>query len=596
MRIFGRYHFREIRFHLLMVCFFLLVSFFFCLPLLKNLHQSCSGDWDYFATLYEVPSITLYEYKQFPLWNPYCGGGISLIGNPQAGFVSITFLLTSLFGVFAGLKLSVWLHTFIGLWGMWLISGELGVRGPARFLPPFIFMFSAPWPFHLAEGHIVWLPAAFLPLLMLSFLKGMESRRWLYGGVILEAAMIYEGGTYVLAYSVLFLAVFALCRAIEMRSMKPLVTIVVINFLAFFIAAPKLLPLLDLMGNHPRTMNVGGAVSWDDLLAMFLERDNSRGTIHLEFSAYVGLPVVVLYLFAVATLRKYKALIASSLFMLLLVIGNFAPFAPWTLFHRLPLFNNFQIPARSVIIFCFTVALLVGLYLTRLTQGSKWAPFLVGLMVLYIGTDLYLFGRSIFPQASIPAQVTVFRFSGLATLRRPATLYRVPPADSSRIFHSVTSFHEPFSQISIPDMERFRHGAWSDQYLPLLHNEGVTDAYEPIPFGHFALPSSDPGYRGEYHLQEKGDVTMLHWSPNQLSFRVCLPRDDRLIINQNYGPGWQSSAGTIEDDKGLLAVDLKRGAYEVTIRYLPHFFAVGLLISIVTVGVMAICWRRSGMG
>jgi len=102
---------------------FLALSLIFCFPLLKDLYSSGSGDWDYFMFLYEVPSITLFEYGQFLLWTPYCGGGISLIGNPQAGYLSPIFIFTALFGVAAGLKIAVLVHTFLGLWGMWLLSG-----------------------------------------------------------------------------------------------------------------------------------------------------------------------------------------------------------------------------------------------------------------------------------------------------------------------------------------------------------------------------------------------------------------------------------------------------------------------------------------
>ena len=64
---------------LLPTLLFFVLSLFFCSPLLKDLYSSGSGDWDNFMFLYEVPAITLFEFGQFPLWNPYCGGGISLI-------------------------------------------------------------------------------------------------------------------------------------------------------------------------------------------------------------------------------------------------------------------------------------------------------------------------------------------------------------------------------------------------------------------------------------------------------------------------------------------------------------------------------------
>jgi hypothetical protein len=121
-------NYRNIVLRLLAPMSFLTLSAAFSLPLLKDLYSSGSGDWDYFMFLYEGPSISLFEYKQFPLWNPYCGGGISMIGNPQAGYLSPIFLFTAIFGVAAGLKIAVLVHTFLGLWGMWLLSGHLRPR------------------------------------------------------------------------------------------------------------------------------------------------------------------------------------------------------------------------------------------------------------------------------------------------------------------------------------------------------------------------------------------------------------------------------------------------------------------------------------
>src|SRR6266567_3505401 len=205
------------------ILFFLVISFAFCFPLLKDLYLSCRGDWDFYLFLHEIPSISVFEYGQFPLWNPYCGGGIPLLGNPQLGFPSPIFLVTALFGVVGGLKIAVWLHTFLGMWGMWLLSGYMGVRGPARLAPSFIFIFSGSWVLHLAEGHMVWLSAAFLPFFFLSFMKGIEQRRWLPACAIFESLMFYEGGTYVFAYSMLFVCVYALCYAVDRKSWQPVI-------------------------------------------------------------------------------------------------------------------------------------------------------------------------------------------------------------------------------------------------------------------------------------------------------------------------------------------------------------------------------------
>jgi uncharacterized membrane protein YfhO len=430
---------------------------------------------------------------------------------------------------------------------------------------------------------------------MLAFLKGLESRRWLVAAAILESIMIYEGGTYVFAYSVLFLFVFAIGHALTTSRWKPIVNFVAINILAVSFAAPKLIPVLDLLSSHPRIIATGKAISWDDFLAFFIERDSNMGSNTWEYGSYVGIMAVILYIFSIATLRKHMALVFSSLFMMLIALGNFASFAPWTLLHGLPFFRNFQLPSRSLIVVCFTMALLVGLYLTRWVQNdSKLVSLSVAGLVLFMGIDLLCYTQNICKQATIPAQVTVFRLNGPTRLDKPAELYRVAPTDSTGIGRSVTSVHQPFSQISVPDLKRYIHGAWSDQYLPLLQNKGVIDAYETIQFEHNALPVGHKEYKGEYHLVNDGEVNLLNWSPNKLIFHLRLKSADRLVINQNYWKGWHTSLGAITNHNGLLAIDLPPGEYEVALKYFPDSLIIGICLFCLTVtGVILFLFRDS---
>jgi xanthosine utilization system XapX-like protein len=571
------------------VLFFLLLSFFFCFPLLKDLTVSCRGDWDYFSHLYEAASVSLFEYGQLPLWNPYTGGGMPLFGNPQSGFASPIFLMTSLFGVLAGLKISVWLHTFLGLWGMWLLGGHLGIRGPARFAPPVIFMFTSSWAFHLAEGHIVWLPAALLPFLFLSFLKGLKDFRWLLAAAACESLMVYEGGTYVLAYALLFMAVYAGVLCLEARNWKPVVAFLAAGLMAAALSAPKLLPAWQLLAAHPRVCGVAESVSWDQFCGAFIER---TGTMALmESNSYLGLPVVVLFLFSLFRVKKQVPLVAASLFLLLVSLGNFARYAPWTLLHSLPFFRNFQVPTRSLLVFCFSAALLVGLLLGETeARPSRLVRYLVGALVIFLGTDLFLLSSGILREAAKPVQTAICRFDGGPThLEKPAQLYHVSPADSAGLGRSVAAQHRPFSQVRVPDLYRFAHGGWSDQYPHLLRNTGVVDAYETIPFDRQARAVTDSGYRGEYYLagKGKGSVALKGWSPGKLVFRVALEKESRLVVNQNFWPGWHASRGTLRDHQGLLALDLSPGAYDVTLSYLPVPFLVGVGIFLLTIAAAA---------
>jgi hypothetical protein len=574
---------------------FLALSCAFCFPLLKELHLSCRGDWDYFSFLYEVPSISLFEYGQFPLWNPYCGGGMPLIGNPQAGFLSPIFFVTALIGTVAGLKIAVWLHTFLGLWGMWLLCGHLGVKGPARLAPPFIFIFSSSWALHLAEGHIVWLPAAFLPFFFLAFLKGLEDSRWLVAAALCESVMFYEGGTYVFAFSVLFVGVYAAGRCVEIRSWRPVLAFIAVTVISAALSAPKLFPVLELLGSHPRPTEAGGALSWDDYLSLFIERNGTLGSNWWEYGSYFGLVVVVLYLGSLTLARRYPALVLASLSMLLLSLGNFARFSPWNILHDLPLFRGFQVPTRTLTVFSFSVALLVGLYLGR--PGSKtgrWGTVLVSALVLCIGIDLFSLSSGIFREAPKPLTVSPLAWIFSKTPEKPVypKLYHLPPGVTTGPWRSVASVHRPFFQIRIPGLQRFVHGSLSDQFLPLLQNRGVVDAYETIPFERHARAVDDKDYRGEYHLLGNGKAALLSWSPNGFIFHVSSNEKSRLVINQNSWPGWRSSRGVLTRHEGLLAVDLPPGEHDVAVTYLPRSFLLGVLTFLATVAGLGVALSR----
>lgn len=559
--------------------FFVALAFALCFPLLKDLQLSCRGDWDYFSALHEVSSLTIFEYRQFPLWNPYVGGGISLIGNPQSGFPSPIFLVTGLFGVFAGLKIAIWLHTALGLWGMWLLAGHFGLKGPARLAPAVIFIFSSAWALHLTEGHMVWLPVAFLPLFFLTFLKGLRDKRWLVLAGVVESLMFYEGATYVFAYSVLFVALYALCYSLECRRWQPLFANLGVNILAAALSAPKLLPMLELLGSNPRPVSAGSPLAWDDILAALVERSSGGW----ETGNYLGFTVVILFLLSFSLFRQQLSLILTSIFMLMLSMGDFAPYSPWNILHKLPLFGSFHVPTRVFVVFNFSVALLVGIFLGQSAKSSdRRVNFILWVVVLFIGSDLFLLSHSVFGEAAKTANISVRR-DNFKAIEIKRALYRVAPAETTGLGRSVASVHQPFSQIRVPDLARFVHGAYSDQYLPIVQNQGVVDAYEPINFGHNARAVTDKDYQGEYYLSGAGELKLLRWSPNKLSFHVTLPESGRLLINQNFSSGWHASRGSVANVNGLLGVDLPAGEHDVTVHYLPYSFLLGLAVAATTI-------------
>jgi hypothetical protein len=243
------------------------------------------------------------------------------------------------------------------------------------------------------------------------------------------------------------------------------------------------------------------------------------------------------------------------------------------------------VPTRALIVFCFGVALLGGYSLDKLGKhNNSLSRLLASLAVFIILCDLFSVSAPTLSNAAKTLTTPYWKNLRIEQKSYNPKLYRIPPSSSSGLLQTVPSVHQPFTQISIPFAERNAHGAWSDQYLPLLQNTGVVDAYETIPFERYIHAKTDEEYIGEYYLTGEGSVSLKKWSPNKLLFQIKSENKDRLIINQNFDHGWRSSQGHTTSHKGLLAIDLSSGDYELEVYYLPKSFNVGVCVLLITLG------------
>ncbi|QQR90039.1 MAG: hypothetical protein IPJ88_18095 [Myxococcales bacterium] len=77
-----------------------------------------------------------------------------------------------------------------------------------------------------------------------------------------------------------------------------------------------------------------------------------------------------------------------------------------------------------------------------------------------------------------------------------------------------------------------------------------------------------------------GQLERSHWSPNTISLNATLGQRTRVLINQNWHPGWKSNVGTVLSHEGLLAIDLPQGSHQLRLRFLPRSAIGGFLSSL----------------
>ncbi len=550
----------------------ILITVTFTLPLFKNQYNTGAGDWDFFCFQNEVPRITILKYLQFPLWNPYASGGRPLLADPQAGFISPTFLTTLIFGCVMGLKIKAFIMILVGLIGVYLLSKYYKLSPIAGIISASIFGLSSYISLHVAEGHVVFLPFLLFPLIFLFYLKSIDNWRYLFLSSALIALIIFDGGIAIpLLITILFLSVYALFYSFQKKSLTPLVLLICTFLVAFGISAIQSIPTMDYLAEHPRTTSLGEKTPLYGLYYVFLYPNQQlwqnlfpgQAWNWHENGAYTGvLPIILFLLGLILFFTRQYPLIITGLFIFAISLGDLNPYMPWVYLHKLPFFNSVHVPMRFIILFVFSLALIAGFAFDYVWRKVKEHPtrfflLLIGLLCII---DLLVVNSKPFTQPFV----------------------NTPPK---------IDWNNEFQQIW--DSNTGRSGAYSSMYYNLLANHGTLNAYNPI--YHQASPKSinDEAYKGEVYLEDGGNAYYKYWSPNKLIVGVNSTNTTRVIINQNYDKGWHVKGGKAENFNGLLSAQVPGGVSEITLYYLPTSFVIGAVISLLmVVGIILVMWKK----
>ncbi|MGD0075263.1 MAG: hypothetical protein ABSD31_13130 [Candidatus Binataceae bacterium] len=524
------------------------------------------NDWDLNMEMLWVPFYSITHFHQFPLWDPYKCGGIPLLANPQSIFLTPFFVFHLLFGPAIGVHLEVIAHIAVAFAGGYFLARVLGLSMFAAIASGGAFAGSSWYYDHLAVGHVVMMPYTYIPWIIALFYLCAERRRLVPGLLagFLMALVLMEGGVYALPQTALVLALLAAILTLQWRSANPLVALVVVGVSTAGFAAIKVLPSITFVGFQPRYVPPIETNGLSALLIELFSRNQDPAIVHrgqdwgfYEYGAYIG----IFYggLAVVGCVRRTaQALpwLIVSFVLLALAAGNFGPYSPWVLIHKVPLFVDLRLPTRGLIPFTLTVAVLAALGVDVMcAPRTGWVPTLAPLLVGLALIDSWLVSPS---------------YLSYAVIGQEASL------PSSKEFH----------QLSSP--KYFGH-----MFMGAKANTGILSCYEVL--GPRVSPRGydQPGYRGEQYLLGSGTVTLARWTPNQLSYDVLAPRPTVLIVNQNYDEGWHliRGKGEVFSRGGLIAVGLSAGRQHLEIVYRPRAFVIGLGITMLTFIVTLVVWR-----
>lgn len=569
---------------------FLLGSLIYALPFIKDIKNWGQMDWDQFTFWNAVQRESIVRYHQIPFWNPYeCGGNV-LFAHPWSNFLSPFFVLIIIFGPIIGIKAEMIIHLFIGLYGMFLISKELKLKKYSCYLCSFVYMFSSVYFLHLAEGHIEWMPMAFVPWIFLAYLRSIRSLKYIYISIFCFSLIFLAWSVYIFAVTVFLLLIYSILKSIQQKRIKHVNMFMLIFIGTLMLCSVKLIPMLEFLKDNPRKIESSEATEPSLVMSVLLSREqgllyqNTKWTSpnqqiefrgrkfeygwH-EYGAYIGWVPLALALIGICFFfRERWPLFLTALILLWIALGNGAFFNLWSILHRLPIYDSLHIPSRFIAGFLFCISLFSGFGLSKLETMSRKIhyKFLMGSIVLFVFFDLFL--------VNYPLIKDTFTI-------RPPKIKR------------YAEFKQRYR-----DFNLFPGQVRSSMYPAFLSNSGIINAYEVVHVKKANVKAIfDPGYRGEAYLVEgKGSLRISYFSPNKVVVEVDAKEPDRLVLNQNYYTGWKvkKDGRTIlaESFKGLIATPILPGHQKIQFYYMPASFLIGLFVSTGFILLVAVSYIR----
>jgi hypothetical protein len=509
-------------------------------PALRDPSSTGFGDWQMIQHNWEAAFVALARFHEWPLWDPFHCGGVSILRNPESQLYSPWFLLAFPLGTVLAVKLMLLGHVAFGLTGMyWLARRRYRLHAIAAALCAVAWGCSGRFAWDGAGGHATFLPFAYAPWLVYF----VHRRRVPAQEVALTAGILvltlFEGGTYPLPYFGLMLALELILRA---RRGAPSASVRFAALVALLLAlagAIRFVPIALALREFPRQVPNSDALTLTDVLQMLTLRRHGWKTpghpfVWAEYGSYIGWPALLLAALGLLYVlrRGPRHLLIGLALYGLLMLGNFSDYAPFSLLHHFPVYDSLRVPSRFAILFTFYLALLAGHACDRLLH-PRAAPGFALLLLLAYTSDMMIVTWPI-----------VDRWSE-------------PPLDKAA----------PAAEFHLVNRDYYRNYA----SYPRL-NLGTSACY--VGGMNWSVSSALwSGARPQLRVVSRR-ATVHGWSktPHMFKADLDLPEASRVLFNQNFASGFVASVGELVKDHGRLALDLPAGRHTLELSYRPPEF------------------------
>jgi len=356
-----------------------------------------------------------------PLWNPYYYSGHPFIANPQTFVFYPATLLFAALPLPWAFNIDTVLHIYLAAAGMYCFVLLITESRSSGLASAVVYSLSGYFMTRIYAGHLTMIhTAALLPWIFYLFEKGYktgQTRFFLITGLVF-GLQILSGEPQNNYYTVLFLAIYALIRHFSTSHHKhhpfyqPGIFLVLILLVAFGISAVQVLPSLEFMSLSDRaekTYQFATAYSFPPqnfftFLVPVIENSSLKPDV--EFAGYIGIPAIILAGIGAAFYRhsphtwcfRIMALIAAAI-----MLGKYTPL--YHLFYNcLPGISTFRIPARCLVIFVFSMAILAGFGIQHICETTITRKHHIAAMGLCAVLLLCLFAGAAFFQVPLASK------------------------------------------------------------------------------------------------------------------------------------------------------------------------------------------------
>ncbi len=567
----------------LLICFTLLISSGLYLNI-KRLPSTVDPDGLQLLSHNFILHDAVQRFGEYPLWNPYFGGGIPWAGYFQNPGISLPSLFNLLFGEVVGLKLKLLLYLFLGaLFMHHFLLNYLKFPQREALYGTYLYVASPWFVGKILDGNYNEVGYFLFPLFFVLFL-GLLRRQWwglLFPFLIMNSLADEHYRVLFYLAALLLLMVDRRHLADPERSKWPhlrltLILFFIASLVGLLMSSSKILPMM-----HELKQNLVDLESLKDqrgytplqlLKELLLIGEISPPRWHFGVGIIATMAAI---LGIVRTLPKYKALGILLFMALSLSMGENSPLPLSHLVRDLPLIGSMRDYAKYFNYFIlFTLCGYAPL-------GMQWAN--------------RRFSRPWVAQAALALSLIQ---PAMATLD-----YFHQAFDDSLKFEqtqrSETFYHMAFEPY-YKKVDKYRLvsplAVHLHQYFNVKNNIGTITWYGNLVYPEMAQPKylyQDEEFKVVNPLErgmisaDLGVASDLHWTYNTMTFDFQGEAKSSATINFNYHPFWRSDQGVVQNDQGLISVVFDQPHQgTIHLRYVDPYFTLGLITTVV----LALIW------